>query len=171
MAKISDNCQQKQNVKVNVCIDSVCAYISFSQNRLPPPFLTEIHFALPAWSSGIVSARLRGDREIESGQGIGWQLFKNGMNSFSTLWQHWLPFQLDHCADNWQASCLRTVRPNLHSDIVRNVRRLSFTSMSAGSDDGSAPDPDNVASGRHHHFAQESILWNPVSAEMFMDTN
>ena len=67
-------------------------------------------------------------------------------------------FQLDHCTDNWQGSCLRTVRPNLHSDIVKNLRRLSFTSMTAGSDAGVTPDPVPVTSNRHHHFTQNGRL-------------
>lgn len=71
--------------------------------------------------------------------------------------------QLDHCTDNWQASCLRTVRPNLHSDIVKNLRRLSFTSMTIGDDDadaGVSADPVPVTSNSHHHFTQGPILYD-----------
>ena len=57
--------------------------------------------------------------------------------------------QLDHCSNTVLASCLRTVHPDLHEDILTNLRKLSFTSM------GTAP---TEVKGTQHHFTRNGRL-------------
>lgn len=57
--------------------------------------------------------------------------------------------QLDHCSQSVSASCLRQVHPDLHEDILTNLRKLSFTSM------GSAP---TEVKGTQHHFTRNGRL-------------
>ena len=57
--------------------------------------------------------------------------------------------QLDHCSQSVLASCLRQVHPDLHEDILTNLRKLSFTSM------GTAP---TEVKGTQHHFTRNGRL-------------
>ena len=57
--------------------------------------------------------------------------------------------QLNHCSNTVLASCLRQVHPDLHEDILTNLRKLSFTSM------GSAP---TEVKGTQHHFTRNGRL-------------
>lgn len=57
--------------------------------------------------------------------------------------------QLDHCSQSVLASCLRTVHPDLHEEILANLRKLSFTSM------GSSP---TEVKGTQHHFTRNGRL-------------
>lgn len=58
--------------------------------------------------------------------------------------------QLDHCAGNVKASCLREVHENLHTDILGNIKKLSFNMMAKGT-------PLEVE-GTQHHFTRNGKL-------------
>jgi hypothetical protein len=60
--------------------------------------------------------------------------------------------QLDHCATNVKASCLRQVHGDLHEDILSNLRKLSFSSM--------VPHRSSPMSveGTQHHFTRNGRL-------------
>ena len=65
--------------------------------------------------------------------------------------------QLDHCLEDVRASCLREVRgDDLHEDILGNLRKLSFSSMSPQS---------RMVDGSEHHFTRSGRL---VANKQFM---
>ncbi len=57
--------------------------------------------------------------------------------------------QLDHCADNVKAACLRKVHEDLHDDIQSNLRKLSFSSM---------VESNQEMQGTQHHFTRNGRL-------------
>ena len=59
--------------------------------------------------------------------------------------------QLDHCANNVEAACLRTVHQGLHEDILDNLMKLSFSTMVP---DGSPKELE----GTQHHFTRNGRL-------------
>ena len=59
--------------------------------------------------------------------------------------------QLDHCAANIKAECLRKVHGDLHEDIQGNLRKLSFSSMMSKKGTASV-------GGTQHHFTRNGRL-------------
>ena len=57
--------------------------------------------------------------------------------------------QLDHCTQSLNTACLKQVHPDLHEDILHNLKKLSFTSV---------PGSPMEVEGTQHHFTRNGRL-------------
>lgn len=66
--------------------------------------------------------------------------------------------QLEQCARDSKKSCLHRIHDSLHEDIVDNLRKLTFASMTEGGNGGG--NRRNRGKGSRHHFSKGRLVAN-----------
>ncbi len=67
--------------------------------------------------------------------------------------------QLDRCSRDSKHDCLHRMRDSLHEDIVDNLKKLTFASMT-GAGGGKSKNKNKGGRGSRHHFSKGRLVAN-----------